>query len=386
MSERGKGRNVRTTRGSVSVDVRSTPGSVQKRDSSTGSESARPPPNQSAEIHNCGMCGHKVGNDAIGCDRCSNWVHPTEMCSGLPEESIKTIASLSGDAVLFVCTNCRVKQPGTSTKQKNSAGGCSDPLLQQLFLSVKGICSAVMELTARMDQAFSLISSSSRPPTPAQHPPQPVMTEHSTHRLPAPSDEEYRSVIRQEMLEMQERAKRKQSVIVRGMKAQFCRELVIKFGDLSQDVMGTRVELSDVVRIPGHSDLFRAKILDDVHRKLVLDKAKTLKDSAYSSVFIRRDLTFAQRKDLRERRAQWTANRDPPRPHAPEPARAQGAENARAQGAERARAQGAETQGAGDGESDGASAQGAGGGESEGARAQGAEGDEPSPATSDSSN
>ena len=110
------------------------------------------------------------------------------------------------------------------------------------------------------------------------------------------------------MREIQERAKRKQSVIIKGMHAQTPRELITKFGDLSLAFSGTRVELTDVVPIPNHSDLFRAKILNDDDRKLVLERAKTLRDTEHASVFIRRDLTFAQRKELRERRAQRTDN------------------------------------------------------------------------------
>ena len=103
---------------------------------------------------------------------------------------------------------------------------------------------------------------------------------------------------------MQERAKRQQSIIIKGMHAQSPSDLARKFGELSLSFTGTRVVLSDVVSIPNHTDLFRAKIMDEDDRKLVLEKAKTLKDTEHNDVFIRRDLTYAQRKDLRERRAQ----------------------------------------------------------------------------------
>ena len=106
------------------------------------------------------------------------------------------------------------------------------------------------------------------------------------------------------MREMQERAKRRQSVIIKGIQARSAADFISKFGDLSESFAGTRVELSGVTPIPNHSDLFRAKILDDDHRRLVLDRAKTLKDTENGNVFICRDLTFAQRKELRERRAQ----------------------------------------------------------------------------------
>ena len=267
------------------------------------------------EVHNCGMCGHRVGDDAIGCDRCSRWVHPTSMCSGLPTDAIKTISDLSGDAVLFVCTDCRVKPrspKGVSTRKSSSASetGVSHELIQQLFLSVKGICSSVMELTARMDKAFSSNPNAAptndqpRPQSSAEQVSHPANPGQRNTRNPANPESDYRSVIRQEMREIQERSKRRQSVIIKGMHATSARDLISQFANLSDSFTGTRVELSDVTPIANHSDLFRAKILDDDHRKLVLDRAKTLRDSEHAHVFIRRDLTFAQRKELRERRAQ----------------------------------------------------------------------------------
>ena len=273
---------------------------------------------ETTEVHNCTMCGHDVGNESIGCDRCGKWVHPTEMCSGLPNEVIRTIFTLGGDAILFVCTNCRVNKSPSSSKQSSSsrvstrqssatAGGNSpDQLIQQLFLSVKGICSAVMELTARMDRAFSehqIKNPATTQPQPQTISQLPIPVGTSPSNPDPASLGDYRSVIRQEMREMQERAKRRKSVIIKGMHARSAGDLISKFKDLSESFAGTRVELSEVTPIPNHSDLFRAKIIDDDHRKLVLDRAKTLKDTDHYDVFIRRDLTFAQRKDLRERRA-----------------------------------------------------------------------------------
>ena len=67
----------------------------------------------------CGMCERAVGDTAIGCDRCSDWFCPSEMCTGLPENAIALIASLREEnSVLFVCTGCRVNPgPGTWTEK-----------------------------------------------------------------------------------------------------------------------------------------------------------------------------------------------------------------------------------------------------------------------------
>ena len=66
--------------------------------------------------------------------------------------------------------------------------------------------------------------------------------------------------------------------------------------------MGTKVELSDIVIIPGHGGICRAKILNSSDKKLVLDQAKDLRNTEYKHVYIRRDLTYAQRGELKRRR------------------------------------------------------------------------------------
>ena len=63
---------------------------------------------------------------------------------------------------------------------------------------------------------------------------------------------------------------------------------------MTVEVMGTVVSLSDVAPTPNHPDIFRAKIMNDDHQKLVLEKAKYLKDSSFHSVYVSRDLTLTQ--------------------------------------------------------------------------------------------
>ena len=50
-----------------------------------------------------------------------------------------------------------------------------------------------------------------------------------------------------------------------------------KFAQLTGDLMGTRVEASEVMAILGQSNYFRVKVMDENIRKQLLDKAKHLK-------------------------------------------------------------------------------------------------------------
>ena len=112
---------------------------------------------------------------------------------------------------------------------------------------------------------------------------------------------------------------------MKGLKASSASDLKTKFGQLTEDMMDAKVDLSDIMPISGHPNIFRAKIVDESQRKLVLDKAKHLKGSAYDNVFLSRDLTYAQRADLYQRRQSRQAQNPFTSPsHASEAATTQG--------------------------------------------------------------
>ena len=269
----------------------------------------------------CGMCGTLVGDSSIGCDRCSAWFHPTEICSGLPQEAISLIAAHQADnSVLFVCTGCRVN-PGAGSWTRAGRGRNSDRsesnqdvMIKQLYLTVKGLCATVAGLTSKLEavigvrcddpgQAFpplppSLSRREPHMPLDMQSGPSPPLGA----RADTQQSGQYRSLIRQEIQELREREKRKDSIIIRGLTSSSPADVVAEFEEISSLMIGCRVTLSNIVRIPDHPELCRAKILDEGKRKLVLEKAKTLKGTRYDGVFIRRDLTYAQRQDLKLRR------------------------------------------------------------------------------------
>ena len=263
----------------------------------------------------CGMCGMLVGDDAIGCDRCSAWFHPSEICSGLPQDAISLITVHQVDnSVLFVCTGCRIN-PGTGSwsnasrrRGSSKADGEQEAMIKQLYLTVKGLCASVASLTSKFDTLMtakggSADQTSPMPSQPLQGPSAPSgLATLTAPNQPLNQSNQYRSMIRQEIKEVREREKRKDSIIVRGLTASSPGDVVTEFGDITSMLIGTRVALTDIVRIPDHPELIRAKIPDEEKRKQVLEKAKTLKGSRYDGVFIRRDLTYAQRLELKLRR------------------------------------------------------------------------------------
>ena len=109
-------------------------------------------------------------------------------------------------------------------------------------------------------------------------------------------------IIREEVIELYERRKRLDSVIVRGINAQDNAQFSTRFATVTQHLLNTRVVFSDVKCINRENKIYRLKIQNLDTRKALLEKAKSFKDSEISGVFISKDLTYAQRQDLYRRR------------------------------------------------------------------------------------
>ena len=278
--------------------VRNARGASTARRGRSASSSLSAPPrpvNDTPDgVQHCVSCSKDVGEDAIGCDRCEHWVHNTEMCSGLPQRVLDAITEYDGRGINFVCTKCRILRESSAS---NNAQPLMMELVTQIFQQMKGLCSTVQNLVdqVKMISSKPLPASSS---TPAPPPP------------PKPSQDEYKATIRKEILEMNERDKRRTSIIVKGLSASSPRDLAQKFSQISQEVMGVTASLTDVKLIPGHGNIFRAKIVDEDVRKQVLEKSKSLRGTEYSCVYISRDLTYAQRAELFARRQARRAEAD----------------------------------------------------------------------------
>lgn len=260
----------------------------------------------------CGSCSKEVLEGCIGCDRCETWVHGTEMCAGLPTKVIVAILEHDGQGIGYFCLKCRITRAAEMEKSPSQRKvDLSSGTLAQIFQQMQGLCSAVAELIAQVKVLSSSPHPSPRDPV-AQQP-------HDTHGTYAaalthqptttttnpeltPQTAEYRQIVRQELRELHEREKRKESVVIHGLRSTSTRGVSTEFGELTQKMMGTKVELTDIVPIPGHAGLYRGKILNENDRKLVLDRAKTLKGTDYDRVYIRKDLTYNQRCALKVRR------------------------------------------------------------------------------------
>ena len=264
-----------------------------------------------ADSLNCLTCSQPVGDDTIGCDRCENWFCPTSMCMGIKESAIQAIHEDGGTAILFICTDCRFKAAALTPK---------GPGQEQLLTSFKSLCSLVQNLNSNVDslktsvtQLQAMVGSSQASPAQsgtgaallALPPPPPADGTASGAPIPPPQETlstAVRVVVREEMREERERQKRVRSVMVFGISAGSDDEFSTIFKQVARSLLGCYVDFNGIVCINRGSNIYRLNIGDLDTRKNLLEKAKTLKDHAnFSHVNIRRDLTIAQRQELKRR-------------------------------------------------------------------------------------
>ena len=205
-------------------------------------------------------------------------------------------------------------------------------MVGQLFQQLKGICSVVQTLAEQVktittqigEKVHSSESSNQPQPLPSSQTTQSpstyaTVTASQTAHPRAPS-EDYRKIVREELRELEEQRKRKNSLVIRGLGATSASEAVKKFETLSLHLIDQKVTLTEVARISSETDLYRGKVTDDDAKKHLLDKAKQLKSSAqFSSAYIRRDLTFNQRQIMKAKREAATAVPSQSNEHGPTP-------------------------------------------------------------------
>ena len=119
-------------------------------------------------------------------------------------------------------------------------------------------------------------------------------------------------MIREEIREMREREKRVTSVIVRGIDVTSDDDFGAAFDPIANHLLGSSLNFSSIDCINRQKKLYRIKIDDYTTRRTLLQHAKNLKNSRYSHIYINRDLTYMQRKELAERRAQAASANNTP--------------------------------------------------------------------------
>ena len=224
----------------------------------------------------CGMCNSTdpVSDEGIGCDKCDLWFHPDPSCTGLNQQAIDTIKEFGGDGIAFICCKCRVSQGQTSSVHD---GGSID----QLFCVVKSLAESVAGLTGQVQ----------------------TLLQHQAQVQTNPQNFQ-REALYTELREFDERKKRRDSLIVRGVDVASETEFVTLFGRVSNVLTGNSLRPEAVHCINPEVGLYRVKVPDFKARKALLQNSSKLKEvNDFKDIYISRDLTYNQRQERRAARA-----------------------------------------------------------------------------------
>ena len=253
----------------------------------------------------CSFCSVSIGADSVGCDKCERWFCPSTMCLGVPDNVVRSFLGEGGDAILFVCTECRISE---SRGSPSSSQGLAS---QQMLQTIKGLCTTISSLVQQVamlqQNVTSLLSAGGS-------------TGGGSQSQSDPSSQAViRESIREEVREVREREKRKDSVIIRGVARPD--QVPIILNDVSHHLLGRSVVFSDIKTLDSSRSIYRCKIFNDKDRTDLLSKTRELRNNDnFKTIFINRDLTWNQRQKLfadRQRRSNpddshdGTANSNP---------------------------------------------------------------------------
>ena len=201
--------------------------------------------------------------------------------TGLEADTIKCIIRDGGDGIRYVCSACRYQSKANGNTSNNNS---SITNVSQLFETVKSLANDV----ARLTQQVSLLINNNQRQTVGEN-----------------SQIIDRQNLYVELREFEERKKRVNSLIVRGIDGPSDNDFAGKFGEVCLSLIGSRPEFNDIYCINRDRKLYRITIMDREKKIALLSNAKDLKNNdQFKNIYISRDLTYSQRQELRSKRAE----------------------------------------------------------------------------------
>ena len=231
----------------------------------------------------CALCSCTVGSVVVKCELCMACFHPEQLCVGVGDAVIRELLSGRG-AINYTCCACRGR------RSQVEGHGQSDVVTQMLGI-MGAVVSEVRKLSAK--SASSVDREASNVTGPA------VGTVQGSidSRRPVQG-----RAISGEIRELYEREKRKSSVILRGSNISSKETAEGTFRLICEHLNLGDVNWVGVVRV--NQGVWRGNIEDpEVRLKLLSEAPRLRSTSDYRQTYIQKDLTWWQRKELKDRRA-----------------------------------------------------------------------------------
>ena len=243
----------------------------------------------SGALRGCGFCSRNIGGDCINCDRCGGFFHAETICVGISRRQIDALLETEDGALNYVCCECRIAR--SEGGEVRAVTEDQSPALRQLMTTVQGVVGVLREVTSELRMRSV---EANNPLNEARAPVRPLQPAPPTGRSirGAPLNEDFLRSVR----EINEREKRKNSIILRGLGDVSVEDASNKFNDLCTFLALENIVMTDIVKVGNH--LFRGTVAAVESRMRLLSEARRLKGSVHGNVYIQRDLTYLQRQQL----------------------------------------------------------------------------------------
>ena len=239
----------------------------------------------------CGLCCSPVVGRGVLCGGCGKVFHPDTLCLGVSKEAVQILMSTLDGSLTFSCCKCRTGGTVGFSDGNSSA-------MSQILLIVGELVREVRNWRgvrcAPDDVGSGIIAGSSGGVGSGSYGSSVTISGQSQ------TSSSIGDAVMVQVRELREREKRANSIIIRGLGEIPPQQVVVKFNEICNVLNVGNIELVDVVQISSPSGyLYRAKIVNAICRKNLLLKSHELRNTEeFSSVYLNKDLTFLQRKDL----------------------------------------------------------------------------------------
>ena len=291
-------------RRNVSVSESSEPQSTANRFDTNQAVSGQAPNDKVVSMASiieqvsCGLCSTAITDESLMCVYCHRKYHPNTQCTGLKQISIQCLQEEDDSALQYKCITCRCnvrESPGSTGSTNQGPGSDWQVAVGQVLEIVKALATNMSQMSMTLNNHIQTSASTQASAE--------AVSRDSNNSPNASEGMVKKNELYAELWEFEERKKRTSSIIVKGTGANNIQEFSDKFRDVHQFLLRSPPQIASTHCIDSAKKIYRVNFQDKASRVSILKEAKNLAGSTHKDVFISRDLTYAQRKDLAAKRA-----------------------------------------------------------------------------------
>ena len=190
---------------------------------------------------------------------------------------MKEIVSFDGDSIEYICNKCRSSQSNQSVTLKSLNSS-----INQMFQTIKGLAEDVGDLVKSRDENAIKIATLEEITTSLSNKLNETAASISNYQnSPNLDSNSLKTQIRSELIELRERDKRRDCIIIKGMTYWSDVLFQQEFNGITQSLINRTITLTDIA--PINNRLIRARIPNKDDRIGLLTSSSKLQNSEYST-------------------------------------------------------------------------------------------------------